>query len=424
MAALFGRVRRTRREPPSGLSREVPLQALDNVTVLDLTHHIAGPYATRLMADFGANVIKVEKPGGDLARQLGPFRGEPHPERSGLFFYLNCNKRSVVLDLHRPEGRDALAALARQADLVVESFAPGTLDALGLGYEFFRSLKPELPLISISNFGKDGPYRDYRLTELVLYGFAGEMYSMGLTEREPVKMAGTAALFESGAAVSVALMGALFASKRNGIGQHVDISLAETHFGGVDRRHATAIAYQFSGRKTLRAATAGAGMPQGIYPVADGYVDFTNAGLRPDRVTDMLNNAEWLNDSRFNDPIQRMDPYVIEEWNANFLGWCLERTKREVWAEARRAKILCGPLFTMEDLFTDSHFRDRGFWAKTEHPDLGEVEMPGRPIMMGKGGWALRRPAPRLGEHTAEVLVEAGMDATAVDALIAQGVTA
>jgi crotonobetainyl-CoA:carnitine CoA-transferase CaiB-like acyl-CoA transferase len=111
-----------------------------------------------------------------------------------------------------------------------------------------------------------------------------------------------------------------------------------------------------------------------------------------------------------------MDPYVIEEWNAYFLGWCLERTKREVWAEARRARILCGPLFTMEDLFTDSHFRDRGFWTTTHHPDLGEVEMPGRPFIMGKGGWALRRPAPRLGEHTAEVLREAGMDDFAISA--------
>lgn len=399
------------------------MQALDNVVVLDLTHHIAGPYATRLMADFGADVIKVERPGGDIARGLGPFKGEPHPERSGLFFYLNCNKRSVVLDLKRPEGKSALASLAKRADLVIESFAPGTMEKLGLGYDFFRSIRPDLPLISVSNYGQNGPYRDYRATELVLYGFAGEMYSMGLTEREPVKMAGAAALFESGAAISVALMAALFSSKRHGIGQQVDVSLAETHFGGVDRRHATAIAYQFSGRKTLRAATAGAGMPQGIYPVQDGYVDFTNAGLRPDRIADMLGHAQWLDDPRFNDPIQRMDPFVIEEWNAYFLGWCLERTKREVWAEARRANVLCGPLFTMEDLFSDSHFRDRGFWTSAHHPDIGEIEMPGRPFIMGKGGWQLRRPAPRIGEHTTEVLRAAGLDDAAIAAAAGMEVT-
>jgi crotonobetainyl-CoA:carnitine CoA-transferase CaiB-like acyl-CoA transferase len=341
---------------------------------------------------------------------MGPFKGgTPHPERSGLYFFLNCNKRSVVLDLKTETGREALAALAKTADMVVESFAPGTLEELGIGYDWFRAIKPELPVVSISNFGQDGPYRDYKLTDLTLYAFAGEMYSMGETDREPVKMAGTAALFESGAAASVGIMGALFASKRHGIGQHVDISLAETHFGGVDRRHATAIAFQFSGRKTIRVASHGGGMPQGIYPCADGYVDFTNAGLRPDRVAEMLNHADWLDDERFNDPVQRMDPTVIEEWNGHFIGWCIERTKREIWEEARRAKVMCGPMFTMEDLFTDEAFRDRGFWSKTNHTELGEVTIPGRPLQMEHGGWELRRAAPLLGQHTREVLSELGL---------------
>lgn len=393
------------------------MQALDNVRVLDLTQHISGPYATKLFADFGADVVKIERPGGDIARRLGPFKGgAEHPERSGTFFYLNCNKRSVVLDLKRPEGRNALAALAKTADLVVESFAPGKLDALGVGYDFFNALKPELPVISISNFGQTGPYRDYALNDLTLYAFAGEMYSMGETDREPVKMAGTAALFESGSAIAVGAMGALFASKRHGIGQRVDISLAETHFGGVDRRHATGIAFQFSGRKTIRLASHGGGMPQGIYPCADGYVDFTNAGLRPDRVAEMLNHADWLNDPRYSDPMQRMNPVVIEEWNGNFIGWCIERTKREIWEEARRAKVMCGPMFTMEDLFIDEAFRNRGFWSKTEHAELGEVTIPGRPLRMERGGWELRRAAPLLGQHTKEVLSEVGLTADTIAA--------
>jgi len=391
------------------------LQALDNVRVLDLTHHIAGPYATRLLADFGADVIKIERPTGDIARQMGPFKGgEPHPERSGLFFSLNCNKRSVVLDLRSPAGKSALAALARSVDVVVESFEPGALAALGLPYDFFRDLKPALPVVSITNFGQVGPYKNYRLTDLTLYAFAGEMYSMGETDREPTKMAGTAALFESGAAAAVGILGALFSAKRHGIGQHVDISLAETHFGGVDRRHATAIAFQFSGRKTLRLASHGGGMPQGIYPCSDGFVDFTNAGLRPDRVADMLNHPEWMNDPRFSDPAQRLNPAVIEEWNANFIVWCVERTKREIWEEARRAKVLCGPMFTMDDLFTDEHFRNRGFWSQVEHPELGEITIPGRPLIMQNGGWELRRAAPLLGQHTAECLSEVGLSPEAV----------
>lgn len=399
------------------------MQALDDVKVLDLTHHIAGPYATRLLADFGADVIKIERPAGDIARYYGPFKGDkPGIERSGTFFYLNCNKRSVVLDLATAEGKEAGLALAKGADIVIENFAPGTLERFGLGWETLRGVKPALSLISISNFGQKGPYRDYKLSELVLYGFAGEMYSMGETDREPVKMAGTAALFESGAASATAIMGALFAARRHGIGQHVDISLAETHFGGVDRRHATAIAFQYSGRRTLRAASAASGMPQGIYPCADGYIEFNNAGLRYDRVTEMLNHAEWLDDPRFTDPAERLKPEVIEEWNGSFIGWCVERTKREVWEEARRAKVLCGPLFTMQDMYDDEHFRNRGFWTSIEHPDLGTVELPGRPFQMQKGGWELRRPAPRLGQHTEEVLREAGLDEANVKAILAQGV--
>jgi len=328
---------------------------------------------------------------------------------------------SAVLTLKTAAGRQALAALVVRADLIVESFSPGVLDRLGVGWEWLRAVNPKAPLVSISNFGQTGPYRDFKGSELTLYGFAGEMYSMGETDREPMKMAGTAALFESGSASVVAMMGALFAARRHGIAQHVDISIAETHAGGVDRRHATAIGFQFSGRKTLRVASRSTAMPGGIYPCADGYVDFTNASLYPDRVDDMLGHPEWNHDPRFADPVQRFNPVLIEEWNTNFLVWCLERTKREIWAEARRARLLCGPLFTVEDMYNDDHFRDRGFWTSTDHAALGTVTIPGRPFLMQKGGWQLRRPAPFLGQHTSEVLHEAGLSAATIATIIREG---
>ena len=142
-------------------------QALDQVTVLDLTQYIAGPYCTKLLADYGAHVIKVERPGsGDPARHMGPFfRNEPHPDKSGLFLHLNANKHSVTLDLKGAAGRRAFLRLVEEADILVESFAPRVMPSLGLDYQVLQKVKPALVMTSISNFGQTGPYRDFNSSE-------------------------------------------------------------------------------------------------------------------------------------------------------------------------------------------------------------------------------------------------------------------
>jgi len=392
---------------------------LDDVTVLDLTHYIAGPYATKLLADYGADVIKIERPGGDPARRLGPFAGdEQHPEKSGTFFYFNTNKRSLVLDLKQARARELFSQLLDRADVVVESFRPGALDALGIGWEFIHARRPPVPLVSISNFGQTGPYRDYKGSELVLYGFAGEMYTMGVGDREPVKMYGTAALVESGAAAATAIFAAFLVAREQGVGQHVDFSIADSHFGGNDRRHATAIGYEFSGRKSVRTAGPTIALASGVYPCADGYVEFTAASVRMDRLSEMLGNPEWLADPKWREPATAFNPQSVEEFSAYLYGWLASRTKREVWAEARRAKVLCGPLFTIADLFQDPHFRGRGFWEDVAHSEMGAFEMPGRPFIMNDSPWELRRPAPLLGEHTVEVLREMEFPDSQIDALL------
>jgi crotonobetainyl-CoA:carnitine CoA-transferase CaiB-like acyl-CoA transferase len=385
---------------------------IPDITVLDLTVGIAGPYATKLLADYGADVIKVEPPGGDLSRSLGPFPGDiPHPEKSGTFAFFNTNKRSIVLDLKGAEGREAFWRLAATAHVVVESFRPGVLDRLELGWDELHRRIPGVSLVSISNFGQDSPYRDYRGTELTLYGFGGEMYTMGVAEREPVTMFGTAALVESGAAAATAILGAVMVSTRQGIAQHVDFSIVDSHFGGADRRHVGAIAFEFSGRKSPRQPADSRGILRGVYPCADGYVEFSGAGGRLDRVSRMLGDPEWLADGKWRVPGALLKPDLADEFEANFYPWLYEHTKREIWALAREARVLCGPLLTIEELVEDEHFRSRGFWAAVDHPALGAYEMPGRPFIMNASPWELRRPAPLLGEHTVELLIAAGYPA-------------
>ena len=175
-------------------------QPLSGVRLIDLTQGIPGPYSTKLLADFGADVIKVERPNsGDYARRMGPFPGDvSHPEKSGLFLFLNTNKRGITLDLKSAEGSDAIKGLVKTADILVESFKPGVMARLGLDYDTLSQINPNLIMTSVSNFGQTGPYRDYRLSELVLYAMGGRMNASGLPDRYPLKLGGNHALYQAG----------------------------------------------------------------------------------------------------------------------------------------------------------------------------------------------------------------------------------
>ena len=248
-------------------------QALSDMKVIDLTHYIAGPSCTKQLADYGADVIKVERPGeGDGARRMGPFfHDDPHPEKSGLVLYLNTNKRGITLDLKSRVGKEILQQLVKGADVLVENFRPRVMDRLGFGYEELEKINPNLVMTSISNFGQTGPYRDYKTSELMTFGMGGKMLATGLPDREPQKLGLTVTIYQSGVSAAIATMAGFYAARYQDVrGQHIDVSMMETQAGSIDSRMQNMVAYQYTGRTALRVIGGGAGYPGGAFACADG----------------------------------------------------------------------------------------------------------------------------------------------------------
>ena len=400
--------------------------ALSDITILDFTQGIAGPYCTKLLADYGANVIKIERPAtGDGARRLGPFPNDvEHPEKSGAFLHLNTNKRGITLDLNSDGGREAAFELARRSDLVVESFRPGTMERFGLDYSSLNAANPSLVMTSISNFGQTGPYRDWRASELILYGMGGELISTGIIEREPVKMGGNVGSYQAGTVAAYASLAAVTGARDRGTGEYVDVAIIETQAGSIDRRMSLLLAYQYNDETTTREsldAASGTGFPGGVYPCADGYVQITAGLVWFDRVVRMLGSPEGLLEEKWYTAEAQSDPDLKTEFDGYFYPWVLSKTKHEVWEAAQAFRVLSGPLNSIDDLFRDRNFRDRGAFAEIDHPEAGTLTYPGRPVVLNASPWSVRSPAPRLDEHTDEVLTELGYARDDIDRLKSEG---
>ena len=397
---------------------------LSDVKVLDFTHCIAGPYCTKLLADYGADVVKIERPdGGDRARRLGPFAADtPHPERSGLFLHLNTSKRGVTLNLKTEAGRRIVRELAKNVDIVVESFRPGTMARFGLGYDNLSSINPGLVMASISNFGQTGPYRDYLGSEIVFYGMGGEMHSTGLEGRGPVKLGGTVGLYQAGAVAAVASMGAFLCSRYLDVGQQVDVSIMDTQLCSQDRRTSTLVGYQYTGETTPRLPMSTAGYPIGVYPCLDGYFEVTGGLVLFPRVVRMLGEPDFLKEPRWYADEAQSDPQLREEFETFFLAWSLERTRNELWELGQTCRVFCAPVNTIEDVCNDPEFLRAEVFADVSHSEAGVVRLPGSPFAMAESPWRIQRPAPLLGQHNVEVLEVIGYSRSDISMLREQGV--
>ena len=392
------------------MSEIEPTQPLDGVRVVELTDGVAGAYAGRLMAVLGADVVKVEPPGGDVVRRWGPFPGddpgEEVSEESALHLHLNANKRSVVADLTTPEGAAFAHRLVATADIVFESFAPATAAAHGLDAVRLRAENPALVVTSITPFGQDGPYSEagYRGAEIVYYAMGGPMHATGVAEREPLKLAGNVISYQCGAMAATATMAALLVAEQRGHGSHVDVSNFETQAGSIDRRMVFLQQYIYNGRVMERNPGGAKGLlPTGIYPAADGWLQIATPPPYANRLLATMGNPELA--ELLSDPAWVTNPDVPDEIEGALYAWLAERTTEEAMSEAQPNHWPVTAVRTPADVVADEHFVDRGFFAELDHPVAGRVVQPSAPMRF-VGAEPLRRPAPVLGEHDSEIRAE------------------
>ena len=374
---------------------------LDGLKILDLTHYVAGPYATRLMAAQGAEVIKVERPGvGDPSRRIGPFPDDvPHPEKSALFLYLNTSKKSVTLNLKSGASKPILHRLLEWADVLVENFRPTVTERLGLDYKSVAAANPGLVMTSISNFGQTGPYRDYGAREINLYAMGGLMYITGDPEREPLHMAARLAQYGAGQNAFAGTMGALLYRDISGAGQHVDVAISEYLATILENALSQ---YSYTGSNFRRTGNRGYGRAAwGPYPCRDGYVGVI-AG--PDHkwpeMAELMGIAELAED-RFGDRAGRGEN--ADELDALMLPWLMSHDRHDIFERAQNRGLAFAYVATPEDILGWEHLRERSFFTGVEHPAAGRLEHPTMPWRVsGEDGWNLDA-APALGQHNNDV---------------------
>jgi crotonobetainyl-CoA:carnitine CoA-transferase CaiB-like acyl-CoA transferase len=377
--------------------------ALDGVRVVELCNLAAGPYCTKLMADLGAEVIKVEKPGvGDEARRRGPFLNDiPHPERSALFLYLNTNKLGVTLNVETKKGKELLRELIAEADILVEDNPPGMLAGLGLGYEVLSELNPRLVMTSITPFGQTGRYKDYKAYPLNSFhsGAEGFITPTGdpFPDRPPLKVARYAGEYDAAIHSMLGTLGALYYQRATGLGQQVDVSKQEAL---IDINTYELLAYPYVGWFPNRATVLNP--LGGIMPARDGHGHLAMyEEVQWDALANLMGNPEWTKEELYTNPDVRRQR--SEEVQQRLREWMKERTKHEVYHEGQKAGVATGAYQTPEEIMKSEQLNSRGFFVELDHPEVGKVTYPTAPYRFSKTPWQGRRAAPLLGEHNEEV---------------------
>jgi crotonobetainyl-CoA:carnitine CoA-transferase CaiB-like acyl-CoA transferase len=374
---------------------------LDNIVVLDISRILAGPYCTMMLGDLGAEVIKVERPGaGDDTRTWGPpFAGG----ESAYYLSLNRNKRSLTLNLAHPEGQKIGQELACRSDILVENFAPGVAEKLGLGWDELRRTNPRLIYCSITGYGPDGPYRDRTGYDMVVSAVGGLMGITGDEDGDPVKVGVAITDVITGTMAQGAIMAALYQREKTGLGQRIDVSLLETQVAALAN---IASNYLVAGQEARRWGTAHESIvPYQAFKAKDDYITVAAANDKLWlRLCKVLNRPDLAENPRYASNALRVQhrkelvPILAEKFK--------QKTRAE-WMESLVAEgIPCGPINSMESLFNDPQVLHRHMVEVVDHPTIGKLKLVGIPVKYSEAKPRIRRPPPLLGEHTEEILRE------------------
>jgi len=392
---------------------------LSDLKVVEYAESVSGPFCAKLMADLGAEVIKVEQPPlGDPARQAGPFPGdEPHPERSGLFLYLNTSKYGITLDPRTGKGAATLRELIGTADVLVENMPPGTMETLGIDYRTLSKVNPGLIVTSVTPFGQSGPHAHYKGNDLVCSHMSGLAYHTpaggvnSLDEEPPLKPGGRQSDFIAGSTSAAATMFAVIHRRMTGLGQHIDVSQQES-IACFLRHQTTYVTYdreQFADRYEDRTRSKLGGM-FGYLPCKDGHV--VNGSREEYQWKDLLalvTDGKWEENETLREVLSgEFDLYSFLEKSdiirPIILEWTMRHTKEEVAALAQERHVPIVPCNSAEDLFRSPHVAERGSLVEIEHPETGTLSYPGAPYHLSETPWQVRSPAPLLGEHNERIL--------------------
>ena len=388
-------------------------QPLTGLNVLDLTDGVSGPFCTKLLADFGAEVIKVERPCvGDWTRHRRPFfRDEPDPEQSLLFAYLNTNKRSVTLDLNHDFGRQVIGKLCQSADILVENFAPSYLHESKLDLAELRESHPSLVVTSIPMFDRRGPYAHYKATELNLYAMSGLMSMVGGVGRSPLKAGGYQAQYMAGLQACTATLFAAYSAQNTGEGCWIEMSVIETCAKILEHTvdHTVEGARSESPEDRREHGNS-------VLACGEGHATATFYYFQMHGLAELLQKPSIATDPRFGSEDTLTEN--ASDIRAELTQWLLSRTSEDVQTQGQKHGLLFTKVNNVRDLLESPHFRARNFFVEVQHPVMGRAEYPGPPFRLKGLEFTSLKAAPRLGEANEMVLCERlGYDRTHVDSL-------